>query len=152
MDTKKYQRRAKAAYVRSLRHIATCKNLAKKVEPLLPKGWKFSVDTTFHIIRIEKFDLEEKGTDSHEFKLVCKLLEKALGEKLENRHGTATKKEIVTSLQASGCYRMDRRYVSVYICLMNPENMPDCEITWKRKWTKEAILSDACLGLNPEVG
>ena len=147
METEKYLRSAKSKYVRSLRTIISCKNIASKIESSLPKGWEINCNLLFDQFEVSKYGIEEEKSDAHEFKLVCKLLESFLGEEIKDRHGTALDNKVVTSLSASGYFKVDRRYMSISIHMMNPENMPDCEITFKRTWKKEAVLSDACLGI-----
>ncbi len=147
MDTKAYQRVAKSKYIRALRTIVSGKILANKIEPSLPKGWDVNVNLLLNNLEIYKCEPVEGKTDSHEFKFVCKIVEAAFGEKIVDRYGIALGDKTVTSLHASGYFKVDRRYMGVEICLMNPENMPDCEVTFKRTWKKEAVVSDNCLGL-----
>lgn len=150
MNIETYKRSAKSKYIKSLRTIVTCRNIANKIESSLPKGWKINCNLLFDQFEVSKYGSEEEGADAHEFKLVCKLLESVLGEKIKNRYGTALSNKVVTSLSACGYFEVNRRHLSVHVCMMNPENMPDCEVTFKRTWKKEAVISDACLGINGE--
>lgn len=140
------QKRAKRTYVKTLRNIVIYKNFSKKIESLLPEHWRVRYNQTFEEISVVRYADTDDPADSSEFKLVCKVVETIVGDKL-CRDASASKEGTITSLYASGYFKIHKKYMSISVCLTNPKNMPDCEITWKRTWKKEAVVSDACLGI-----
>jgi len=132
-------------YKKALKEIELCKEIAEKIEPSLPDGWKCEIDDVVWNLEITKY-----GADSGEFKLVCKLVEGAIGEKLKRSARVlrgGTKPHILRAEKYLHQIKEDI-YVGVEVKLYNPENMPDCKIEWKRRWIKEAVVSDECLGIN----
>lgn len=155
MDKQKAIGRVKRDYDRAVKEIEIADKIAKKIDPLLPKGWTSEIDSIVNnlIFQCGSFCSE----DSHqatEFKLVCKLVEKAIGEKIVDREGQADKrdgKDNLYILQGSVYHYSnvngDKICLGINIILYNPKHQ--CEIEWKKETKVVAKISDNCLGLSP---
>jgi len=79
---------------------------------------------------------------SVEFRVACDLVERALGIKLHRGIGES----VGTYLYAHEWIYPEGTGVTlnVRVELNRPEG---CKITYKRKWTKEPIVDEACLGI-----
>lgn len=155
IDYKNSAKDARNGYRINLREIILCKQIFDKISPLLPKGWEGYIDGTcfnLHITNGSIWQIPKKGRAGgfQEFKLVCKLVESAIGKKIRDRSGEVDDDKKVDRLKASIYHRKRGLVIGIDIVHRNPEQLPDCEITFKRRWTKEAILSSECLGMKPE--
>jgi len=139
---------AKEKYEMVLKEIEFCKEIADKIEPSLPDGWDCRIDETIFNLYITKGWRSVAGTDAGEFKLVCKLVENVTGEKLNKNAQVNNGEDSVFCLHAEKYIEKNEVCIGVNVSLYHPENMPDCKIEWKRKWRKEAVISDECLGIS----
>ena len=135
---------AKRNYDEKILTIEATEELIVRIRPALPKGWE-ACHRYYGDMLITKSG--EGKTPAQEFKLVCKIVESAIGGKgtdLE-KNAQVTDGEI-TALTAT-CFSKGEVWVGIEIQLISPDHIENCEITYKRKWTKVAIVSDKCLGL-----
>jgi len=139
---------AKRRYEQALKEIELCKEIADKITPSLPDGWDCRIDETIFNLYITKGLHSLASADAGEFKLVCKLVESATGVKLKKRAEAVYSENRLYSLGADKYVTRNGVCTGVNVTLYHPENMPDCKIEWKRRWTKEAIISDECLGIS----
>lgn len=148
MNYEEAKKKAKVDYGQSLKDIELCNEVAKKIEPFLPKDWKCRIELVCFNLHIEKGDwgtLEE--ADAIEFKTVCKIAEKIIGEKLDRKAEILDEK--IQYLEAEKYFHgKNKGWICVNITLFNPKNMPDCKITPKRTWKTTYQVSDECLGLS----
>ena len=145
LDAKK---KAKEKHEQNLKDIELCNEVAKKISPLLPKGWKCNITTVCFDLEIRKGGSTEE-TDAIEFKTVCKLVETMTGEKPSRRARVNVGEENPWLLEAEQYFQGEMGgYIGIEISLYYPKNMPDCKITWKRTWKNVAQVSDECLGLS----
>ncbi len=137
---------------KAIKKITLAYKIAKKVEPLLPKGWISSYSQLFSELVFSSNN--SKGKDSkrpsEEFKLVCKILAKMGG--YENWREAKASKETneITELNANFSFSTDKDNppLSVEVVQYDPDHK--CEIKWEIKTYQKAIVSDACLGLGGE--
>jgi len=106
-----------------------------KIDPLLPEGWHSKYES--NLGQLEFFKREK--ANAVEFRVVCDLVEKATGCKLHRGIGNSG---YLWGWDWS-CFD-DNRHLDIRVELGMPEG---CKITYKRKWTKEAVVDEACLGI-----
>jgi len=148
MNYEEVKIRARERYEGALKEIELCKEIADKIIPSLPDGWDCRIDETIFSLYITKGWRSETGTDAGEFKLVCKLVENATGEKLNKSARVKDGGNNLFCLLAEKYIEKNEICIGVNVNLYHPENMPDCKIEWKRRWRKEAVISDECLGIS----
>jgi len=140
--------KAKERYAESLKEIEFCKEIADKILPSLPDGWDCKIDDVIFSLDVKGGQSRnEKSTDAGEFKLVCKLVENAIGKKLERSAKANQNENSLFYLKADKYISKNDVHIGVNVTLYYPGNMPNCKIEWKRKWRKEAVISDECLGI-----
>ena len=138
---------AKKRHERALKEIELCKEIADRVTPSLPDGWECRIDDVIFNLDITKGWYDQAGADAGEFKLVCKLVENATGEKFKKSAEANYGKNKLYFLKADKYVTRNGICTGVNVILYHPDNMPDCKIEWKRRWRKEAVISDECLGI-----
>ena len=149
MNYEESLKNAKKDYEQNLRKIEFNKRIAEKIEPALPEGWNCYLDCIVFSLIFEKgFDSYDERYDPNEFKLVCKLVESAIGEKLTKRAQVKKTTNQIYLLEAQCYYSENEAGSSIFVYLYDPQNPPDCKITWKWTREKKAIVSDSCLGIN----
>lgn len=140
MDKEKALEETRLMYEGGLAIIDEAEKICKKVDPLLPKDWH-SVFYAKHQ-QIEFTRLGE--ADAMEFRVVCDLVEKVIGKKLyrgvSGTFGPYLYGWEWIHLKGGGC-------LDVRVELNKPEG---CKITLKRKWRKEPVVDEACLGIRKE--
>ena len=141
MDKQQAIKETKEAYEKSLVIIDEAEKVCKKIEPLLPKEW-YSI---YHS-KYQQLEFTRLGkADAIEFRVVCDLVEKALDVKLYRGIAESMDKY----LYAWDWYYPEGKNVclDVRVELNKPEG---CKITYKRKWSKEPVVDEACLGIRKE--
>ena len=131
-----------------LSRIASAETLIQAIKPVLPDKWEIG-HPNFPDVAIQ--NNREEEISAQQFKLVCKLVESAYGKKQAikvSRSATVDKDNTISYLVGQAHGKVDKHYISTTIYHFNPAHTEDCEITWKRKWSKVATVSDKCLGLS----
>ncbi len=152
MDKKKAIERENKRHEKAIKKITFACKIAKKVEPLLPKGWISSYSQFFSELVFSSNNSEGKDSKkpSEEFKLVCKILAKMGG--YENWREAKASKETneITELNANFSFSTDKDNPSLSVEVVQHDPDHKCEIKWETKSYQKAIVSDECLGLGGE--
>jgi len=142
MDKTKALEEAKEIYEVNLTKIAEAERICEKVDSLLPKGWhsEFSAKSG----QLE-FNKKEKA-HAIEFRVVCGLVEKAIGGGLHRGVGSLGSTYLYG--WAWHWFGDGRVSLDVRVELSKPEG---CKIKYKRTWEKKPVVDDACLGIQKET-
>lgn len=137
----------KQLYKRTIVQIQKAKEIADKVEPLLPKSWGTSfINGMWRGLLISNSGLIGGKRPATDFKLACKIVEKVVkkevkkypwteGDKLFCLHG-----EVSIKIKKNLSLRVDIRH-------FDPEG---CHIDYEEKTITIAKVNDSCLGLGGE--
>lgn len=141
MEKAKALAEAKQVYYDSLVKIEAAEKFCAKIDPLLPKGWHSAYGADSGQL---EFCKREKA-NAIEFRVVCDLVEKVTGCKLSRGIGNSG-----YLYGWAWHWFTDHKNMDIRVELGRPEG---CKITYKRKWTKELVVDEACLGIRkaPEV-
>ncbi|GAH47612.1 unnamed protein product [marine sediment metagenome] len=146
MDKEKVIKEAREKYDEALQRIKLADKICKKIEPHLPKGWKTHEGLLVNWGQII-FGKEEKA-NALEFRVVCDMVEKALGKTLMRWvRGDKSRQNLIgyTLIRSED----GEVSIDVHVELGNPEG---CEVTFKRTWETKAVVDDACLGIRQVEG
>lgn len=131
---------AKETFNQSLANIKAAQKICNAVDSLLPQGWHSKF---FSGEYLEFCPLYPHEASSAEFRMVCDLLEKTTGEKLDRR---ASGDKSNPKLVATKYYRLGD---DVRLILWVESSADDtCKIAYKRTWEMKAIADENCLGLS----
>lgn len=131
----------KKIYQRSIAEIKKAKEIVDKVDGLLPAGWES--DYICGMWRGLLFSCSEKQS-SLEFKLVCKLIEKATATKLKRNPWIEGK--LLFCLKGETFVPISELHnLTVQVRMMNPT---ECTLEYEEKTVTVAKMSDDCLGLS----
>ena len=141
---------AKKNYRESIKDIVLCRMVTERLKGLLPEGWIVSINTAVFRLELTKgYRMDE--TDAIEFKTVVKIIESITGGKLTVKANVSDDKKEIYLLRAEGYVdlfpKRRGRLIGIEVTLWNPKKSPDCEITFKRKWTTIPVISENCLGI-----
>lgn len=137
MDYVKAVEETKKMYEQGLAIVDEAEKICKAVDPRLPKDW-YSV---FHVNQRQVEFTRLGEADALEFRVVCDLVEAIVGTKLHRGIGALYDTYLYgwQWLHPEGGGTLDIRVEL---------NKPDgCKITYKRKWSKEPVVDEACLGI-----
>jgi len=131
-------------YRETIEEISLANKIAKKVSPLLPNDW--NVDFVIGMWRGLLFSCWDHGSKEHsaiEFKLVCKLVEKATG--LEMKRKAWTEGEYLVALKGEAYIPInDNHSLLIEVRQMDAK---DCELEFEETTVKQVKVSDKCVGL-----
>ena len=128
----------KREYRQGLISLAMAKKVADKIEPLLPRGWNCSMFLGTWL-SIEK---TEEMVHASEFRVVCDLVEKVTGKKVERsaRSEKMLKGEVWIKEKLN-------RYLHIEIYLADVDG---CRIERKQETREVYVASPECLGIRQE--
>jgi len=140
MNKQKALDEAKQEYEKSLKQIETAQKVCDKVDSLLPKGWESSYCDEY--LEFRNFALI---TPAIEFRVVCDIIEKATGEKL-NRSASGSKRTPVITAHLYSNFG-NSAWFTIWV-----ESRPDdtCKLTFKRSWNLTPVADPTCLGIRKE--
>ncbi len=133
---------AKETFSQSLANIEAAQKICNAVDSLLPQGWHSKFFGGEHL---EFCPLYPHKASSAEFRMVCHLVEKATGEKLD-RHARGDKSN--PRLVATKYYQLGSDDDVRLVLWVESSADDTCKIVYKRTWEMKAIADERCLGLN----
>jgi|GEM_PF-3765429 len=142
MDMAKALEEAKKLHKNLLVKIVEAERICEKVDPLLPKGWhsEFSAKSG----QLE-FNKKEKA-HAIEFRVVCGLVEKAIGGGLHRGVGNLGNTYLYG--WAWHWFGDGRVALDVRVELNKPEG---CKVTYETVSEKKPVVDEACLGIRKEA-
>lgn len=140
MNYEKAKRMAKRRYRERLVTIGMAKKIADKVTPLLPQGWECKLDNIGFWLEFEKWG---SPVDAMEFRVVCDLIERAIGQKLQRKAMGERSLRAEISLMPN-----PHRYLYIQVYLGNTKG---CKIIKKKEMRITYVADPKCLGLTGEA-
>lgn len=142
MDKQRAIEQAKIAHEKTLNIIEASQKICDKVDFLLPKNWESYCSGEW----LDFKPVYPHKASSAEFRMVCDIVEKATGKKLQRyAQGTKESHKLVGSI-------FGRHEEGLWFSLSVESRADDtCKITFKRTWKTEAIADPKCLGIREEA-
>jgi len=148
MNYAEAKKRAEEWYKEHLKRIEFCKKVSDRVATALPKDWNVDIEDISFNLSIWKGSIRsKKEVDAGEFKLVCKLIEKAFPDLKLERFAYVNDDGRLVFLKAYDYLREESGSIEIEIIVYHPILMPNCKIEWKTETVKRAVVSDECLGI-----
>lgn len=142
MNKEKALQEALDRYIQNKKEIEMASKVAKKIEPLLPKGW--TTEWEAYWLRISSGEWHgERKIDAMEFKTVCKIVKRITKDDFDIT--TRVDNEDISFFKGAGSIEVGTGYLLIEIFLYSPKHT--CEITWTEETKKVAKVSDGCLGI-----
>lgn len=139
MNKEKTLANAKELYEINLKQIEVASKICDKVDPLLPKDWKSDYDIRCRCLSFER----PKEGHASEFRMVCGLVDKAMGIKLHRDVGGSKHYHYLYAHSVKWLEKM-LECIHVRVELGRPQG---CEVTFKRSWSAIPIVDEKCLGI-----
>ena len=140
--------KAKEDYQYLIRGIEVTEKFYNKLKPMIPKGWEFEVrpDAQSFYLNLSRKAPDGEKNPINEFKLLCKIVGQATGWVPQKGYRINEKTNQFDLIEAYTSFRIEDIWFFINVKIFNPNH--SCDVTWKRKWSKVAVVDDACLGFN----
>ena len=142
MNKQEELKELKKTYENHLVKLNCAEIIANKIDDLLPPDWESCYVQDWDGLLFRNSSMNENERPSMDFKLVCKLVEKATGKEVKKEPWVEG--DLFFCLHGTTTVKINDLDLKIDIRMFDPAN---CKLEYEEKAVRIAKVDDACLGL-----